>query len=415
MKFRPGFRTLFITAGPPADVVGGGGTATRSVIEMLQSPPINAHVDIESLRLRASRVPHRLRQVVALLRSLWSALPSKTLFDIASSAHKRIADRIGSGRYDLVVINGGDLFFLARHLHPDALGLGIAHNVEFALYADQTARLRRLPFIGRLFERDLSKLERWEREGMRRLGHVLCLSHEDAASLAKLEPRVPTLCQPTTFSYDPYRRDTKRTVERPFKLGFLAKYSWWPNVASVNWLINCVLPGLPAGMVEVHLFGPGAEQFAERHPAIVVRGFITDLVQVWEESDIIICPMVSGSGINIKFIEAIYNGCPVLATPLTGRGLPTIQDDAVVFRSTADEWIDFLRGENAVTLVRSQPQEGTCAMFATHDATARLADFLASPALDPSGDHPLPVTGLEVADDGMSDIVFEDRAAASFN
>jgi hypothetical protein len=90
-----------------------------------------------------------------------------------------------------------------------------------------------------------------------------------------------------------------------------------------------------------------------------------------------ICPMRSGSGINIKFIEAIYNGCPVLATPLTGRGLGEIKDPAVVFLDGAEAWIEFLRGPGALALAQRSPAPALSDRFSARDAGAALKSFLA--------------------------------------
>lgn len=367
---------LFITARPPYQAVGGAGTATRGLIELLQQEPISARIVIEAIRPRSPRLSRPIRQGIALLRSITSELSSKSLFDLPAGSLRRLRRLLSSQRYDLIVVDGGQLFFLARYLSADTAAVGIAHNVESRLYADQTVALRKNFFAGRFFARDLKKLESCEKEGLRCLGRIVCLSREDAIVLSKIEPSIEIISQPATFSYRPHRRDRHRSVERPLKLGFLGKFSWWPNVEAIQWLAERVLPRLSEGMAEVHLYGPGAERFKNRHPGIIVHGYVSDLATVWQRSDILICPMRSGSGINVKFIEAIYNGVPVLATSYASRGLPHFDDHAVVYLDEAEEWVAFLCSDAAIRLARSEPDEGTRDIFSSRGSAARLFEFL---------------------------------------
>jgi hypothetical protein len=346
------------------------------VLDLLSRPPLNACVEIAALRTRRARAPRRLRQAAALIRGAASGLPAKTLFDAAPGRVARLARLVAAPGADLVVINGGELFSLARHLPAGQAALALAHNVEASLYAAQTARARQTPLTGVWLARDLARLERTEREGLARMGRALCLSAEDAETLRALVPGLAALAQPTTFAYPPHANRLPRSQARPLRLGLLAKYGWWPNAEAAEWMIGEVMPRLPPGAAELHLFGRGAERFAGLRKDVIARGFAPDLAEVWEDSDIVVCPMRSGSGINVKLAEALYNGQPVLSTPVGLRGLPEIDDPAVVRCDGAESWAAFLSGPAADALASSQPRAATRAIFDPEAAAARLAAFL---------------------------------------
>jgi hypothetical protein len=371
-------RILFITPVAPELALGGGRTATESFLEVLRASPIDAKVDVLALRTGRAILPHRARQAVALVRSVASTLPSKSLFEATGASIERVKRALDAQPYDLVVVNGGDLFFLSRYSRPGQKWIGFALNLEGDLYEQQTRTLRKLPLLGRFFARDLAKLRRDEIEGVHRLAGVVCLSADDAGRMRAIAPQVPALALPTSFLYPPYRRERDRVVRRPLRLGFLAKFGWWPNAEAAEWMIGNVLPGLPAGSVELHLYGPRSERFQGRHPAITAHGFVDDLARVWERSDIIVCPIVSGSGINIKVVEALYNGNPMLATSYATRGLPPLADPALVRLDTPEEWISFLSGGEAERLARMRPDPGLSALFSTRSAVPRLAEFISS-------------------------------------
>jgi hypothetical protein len=63
-----------------------------------------------------------------------------------------------------------------------------------------------------------------------------------------------------------------------------------------------------------------------------------------------ICPILSGGGVKIKFAEALYNGVPVLASSFAARGLSLEPDPSIVLLDRAEYWIRFLRSPAALEL-----------------------------------------------------------------
>ncbi len=370
-------RFLFITAADPEHVRGGGGAAARSIIRLLRALPIEAVVSLEVLWERRPSLPHAGQQLMALLRSAVSPLSSKALFHSPLGGFGRAMDAIRPEDWDLIVINGGELFFLAEQLPAGIPTLGIAHNVESHLFAEITRKYSQLPIIGGFFHRDQVKFEAEERRGIRALSHLLTLSTEDEATFRNWLPTLSSITVPTCFEYPRFEKPPPDLYGRPIRLGFLAKMTWQPNIDSVEWLLTKVWPRLPPRMYELHLFGQNSHRFAGRAEGLLVHGFAEDISDVWETSDIMICPTVSGSGINIKFIESIYNRMPVLATRFSARGLPPLCDPAIIYRDGADAWVEFLSsGELARELATARPAELIADIFSVEGYACHLKRFL---------------------------------------
>lgn len=370
------YRVLFLTGSNPAHVVGGGGTAARSIIDALRAPPLAAHVIVECTNNQDPFWPRRLRQAGAVMRSLISPFSSKSLFDLPRRAMPRICRAMEKPDVDLVVFNGSETYPCVAHLPQGRNALLVAHNDEAKLYTAQLDKLCRLPLIGAFVRRDLAKFVRLDHEVVSSIGSAVCLSNEDEKALTEKVPQLETLVLHPSFSCPQYEPSTSRSLRRPLTLGFLAKYSWWPNVEAVNWLADHVLDYLAPQSVKLLLFGPGAEIFQGRHPLIIPRGYVPDLSQVWEESDLIVCPMVSGSGVNIKFIEALYHRRPILATSFTQRGIASIDDPAVRLLDKPEDWVSFLESDDALQLAQMRPRLSTANRFSQQAAAGKLADFL---------------------------------------
>jgi hypothetical protein len=89
-----------------------------------------------------------------------------------------------------------------------------------------------------------------------------------------------------------------------------------------------------------------------------------------------LCPIVSGAGVSIKFAEALYNGVPVLATPFAARGLPLPAKSGVALADGSEEWVRFLDGEGLERLAAEEVPSKTSRIFALSTHAAAVHEFL---------------------------------------
>lgn len=63
---------------------------------------------------------------------------------------------------------------------------------------------------------------------------------------------------------------------------------------------------------------------------ITVTGFVNSLENALADADAMVCPMHLGSGIKVKMIDALANGCPVLTSPEALHGFEFAKDSGWV-------------------------------------------------------------------------------------
>jgi Glycosyl transferases group 1 len=120
---------------------------------------------------------------------------------------------------------------------------------------------------------------------------------------------------------------------------FVAPTAWPPNAAAIDWLLDLGVPqALDRLGYELRLVGRGTERFGSR-PGLSCGGFVDDLGEEYAAARLVLCPIWSGSGANIKLGEAIQFGRAVLAT-----------------RHSAQAYDGFLRA-NEELLIFDQPSE----------------------------------------------------------
>ncbi|MDH6251207.1 glycosyltransferase involved in cell wall biosynthesis [Chryseobacterium sp. H1D6B] len=84
------------------------------------------------------------------------------------------------------------------------------------------------------------------------------------------------------------------------------------NILSLNWFIDKVHP-LLSEKIKICVIGKVCNHIPDREN-IEKHVFVADLAEFYHHSKIAICPMLEGTGIKIKVVEALSFGLPVVGT-----------------------------------------------------------------------------------------------------
>jgi len=112
---------------------------------------------------------------------------------------------------------------------------------------------------------------------------------------------------------------------RPDHLVFVGDMSYRANVRGVSWFIDEVLPLVALAKPQTHLTIVGKNPVAEIQdragPAVTVTGFVEDVRPFINEAEVVVVPLLSGTGIKNKVIEAMALQKPVVMSELAGEGI----------------------------------------------------------------------------------------------
>jgi hypothetical protein len=318
--------------------------------------------------------PHRVERPPWVARALcvglsaFSRSPAKAIYSKRSGLGDEARRCLPQLHGDVTIINGADTYWFADEFADSAARrVLVCHNIESVFYralVQSRGALER--FVVERLLGDVEKFERLEFRAFRESDLILCISGDDAAFIRARFEGTPVHHVPPVFGYPSFAVSWAPPAQAgPLRLGFLAKYSWWPNVEAVRWFADVILPHLPDDR-ELHLFGCGSERYHAPDRRVFAHGYVTDLTDIWRASDIMLCPMRKGGGVNIKFAEALYNGQPVCATPMAARGLGIEPRDVAGLRFLGEsaEWIRFLSSEQARSFAAARPGPELGAKFA---------------------------------------------------
>ncbi len=168
---------------------------------------------------------------------------------------------------------------------------------------------------------------REEERGLRRADVVIAIQEDEATALIRrMQPPAPAV---RTVSH---LLDVSRRV-RPAEfrsLSFIASASGM-NREGLAYFMERVMPLLAASHpgLKLHVAGSICKAVAD-HAALVKIGYVEDLAQVFERGAVSVNPVRVGTGINIKLLDALAHGVPVVTTEVGARGLPEALRKAVL-------------------------------------------------------------------------------------
>ncbi|UKB80121.1 glycosyltransferase family 4 protein [Chryseobacterium sp. MEBOG07] len=131
------------------------------------------------------------------------------------------------------------------------------------------------------------------------------------------------------------------------------------NVQSMKWFFDHVYPLLP-NTINIVIIGRICKHIEEREGVKLIE-FIENLEEYYHQSKIAICPMLEGTGIKIKVIEALSYGLPVVGTERAIDGFPSktsngclVNDDPEFFK---DQIISLLQDKSYYQDMKRQAEE----------------------------------------------------------
>lgn len=222
---------------------------------------------------------------------------------------------------------------------------------------------RRLPHVTGVIEKIQAQWEylralRYELRLLPKLDRIQVCSRENAQYIASFLPALRDRIDDayragidsSLYEFNPRERE-------PSTLLFLGSFRHIPNQEALNWFVANVLPQVRARHPQVRLIVAGSDP-PPRHSLpddanIELAGFIEDVREPLSRYSVFVCPILSGSGVRVKLLEAFAAGIPVVSTRLGAEGLAAKDGDICALADEPAAFADKIIG------LLENPQEAT--------------------------------------------------------
>ncbi len=200
------------------------------------------------------------------------------------------------------------------------------HDVYFQSIARQ---LRQPGFSLRKIQATLEYLRAlpYELKMLERVDDIQVCTRDNGEYLTSFRPALaPKIALNLRAGIDVDRYEFRADGRLANSILFVGSFRHLPNQEALQWFAQHVMPHVLRQNPDAKLVCVGSDP-PPRHAlpslggAIEIRGFVEDVRTAFYEHTVFICPILSGSGVRVKLLEAFACGIPVVSTTLGAEGL----------------------------------------------------------------------------------------------
>lgn len=353
-------RLLLLTNKYPYPGRDGSSIAILNMIQGLLSQDIEVHL----FALNATRVyvhptqfsfdePGQLHiksmrvNTEITLWGIFNNLFSSGSYHVTRFYNKKFEDKLiqilTERRFDVVQLEG---VFMAVYLPiirkyaPRSIVSLRAHNVEYKIWERWLTHNRGITnFYMRIQNRRLKKFEETISKQVDCILPISDVDSKEFIQMTKNPAKVHTIHFGIKVSglrrFSNFHYGKKKIV-------YVASFDWLPNRQGLDWFLTQVWPHVLklSSDTEFHVAGRGLPARLLKNPPknVFFHGEISSPIEFLLSGKISVIPLLSGSGVRIKLIEALGLGLPVVSTQMGAEGIDVVNGDHLLL---ADDPIEF--------------------------------------------------------------------------
>ncbi|MBL4667961.1 MAG: glycosyltransferase [Flavobacteriales bacterium] len=152
-------------------------------------------------------------------------------------------------------------------------------------------------------------------------------------------------------------------ANKEYDLIFTGNMGYPPNVDSVVYLVNNVMPLVWKQQPDIKLAIVGAQPVAKvlklKSEKVVVTGWVEDISEYYSKSKVFIAPMQIGTGLQNKLLEAMAMKLPCITSQLANNALGAIHNKNILIGNNPTEYTQhIIRLMDDVNLQKELAQKG---------------------------------------------------------
>ena len=263
----------------------------------------------------------------------------------SSAFAQKLTEILQQDTYDIVHIES---IFLTPYLpvirqHSNAKVILRAHNVEHLIW--QRLAGCTSDALKRNYLKSLSlTLKNYELGHINDYDGIVCITAKDMDYFAANCCTKPMSAIP--FGVD-FVDDIEYAQEEDNSLFHIGSMDWQPNKEGVQWFLDEVWPLINAELPQLRLYLAGRKMpeklLKAKIPNVSIVGEIPDSMYFIASKKINIVPLLSGSGIRVKIIEAMSAGKVVISTAIGAEGINCTDGKDILIANTPQEFVNQLK------------------------------------------------------------------------
>jgi len=215
--------------------------------------------------------------------------------------------------------------------YMDALSKGIERRIEKARWYSKW-----------LFQLEAKRLQQYERSVFDYYEYKTIISEQDRNYIFHPDRKhiqcVPNGIDSTFFDYQSQQIAT-------FDLVFVGNMSYPPNIDAAKYICSVLLPELSQSkfLIAGASPHPSLQKIAQDSRQVELSGWVEDIKSAYCKGRIFIAPMMIGTGMQNKLLEAMALGIPCITTDLANNAIKAIHEESILVANTREELLSAIQ------------------------------------------------------------------------
>lgn len=272
---------------------------------------------------------------------------------------------VNKSKADIVQIDFYPHLHLINYLQTTARKIFVQHEIRYVrnqrILAPYTLTDKEQSMADEVMHQEIADLSQFDT--------VVTLTETDKQQLIADGVTTPIEVSPAAVS----------TPVSPFeqwngRLTFIGGFTHIPNQEGMEWFLEEVLPHVNTSQVAaLEVIGKGWPQsYNDRHPKLHFLGFVEDLYQIVHNS-ILIVPLLSGSGMRMKILDAAAVGAPFVTTSVGAEGLRFQPDESCLVGNSPMEFAQAINRLVADDILKKTLADNAQDIFKKHYSIEALS------------------------------------------
>jgi len=259
---------------------------------------------------------------------------------ISDAFQNKLIEILKKNNFDIVHVDGlpPSAYIDIIRAHSKAKISMRAHNVEHVIWERIVEEEKN--WLKKLYlSIQVKRLKKYEINALAKCDVVMAISKEDEKAIKQCSPSTKTIVIPAGMDID----DTFKDNSSNHDLFFIGSFDWQPNLQGIEWFFENVWSDVKKHFPTLQFVIAGKKMLPSitnlKGDNVVIAGEVPDAKQFILDHGIMIVPLVSGSGIRIKIVEAMALGKTIIATTIAAEGLGLTDGENILIANNADEFV----------------------------------------------------------------------------
>lgn len=256
-----------------------------------------------------------------------------------------------------------------------------AHNVEHLIW-ERHLKNEANPFKKWYIGIQTKRLKQFEILTLNKVDSVISITNFDKAEFEKLNCTKPIYTCITGVNVNDYQQKISEVI-KPNTVFYFASMDWLPNQEAVKWFLdNCwatVYSAVPEAKLIIAGHGMPNSLKHLNKPNVVIIENVTNGKLFYQQHQLMIVPLLSGSGLRIKIIEGMAYGKAIVSTSVGAEGIDYTHNSNIIIANEATQFahsvIELLQNKSLQLQLQTNATKLAYQKFDNFKVVAELVNF----------------------------------------